>query len=159
MEHDGLIVFEEVWEAPSLEIVVAPNEKVWTLVDLGDGHGTATLYIDVIDVEAEVMDSFVLILSLVELGIDRLSFKQAKEKDWFLSLSQFLIVAELSLTIITPDEKSFLGSDGTRVDHTSRNFSDFALELDRLCVLVVTQVIRTKSELTLTPCAPTVHFH
>lgn len=56
LEHDRLIILKEVWEAPRLERVVAPNQQVWALVDLGHCHRTAALNVEVVDVKTKVVD-------------------------------------------------------------------------------------------------------
>lgn len=118
LEHDRRVCLEQVREAPRSERVVAPDEQVGALVDLGDGHGAAALDIDVVNAQTEVVDNSILILGLVEVRADRLRLEQTTEQDWIVRLFELLVIAKLSLPVVTPDKQSFFGGDTARVDDT-----------------------------------------
>lgn len=75
LKQDWLVTVEKLWKSPCLERVVAPDQKVGTLVDLYYGHCTATLDVQVVDVETKVVDHSVLHRRCVETWADPLGLE------------------------------------------------------------------------------------
>jgi len=108
-----LVIFKQVWEAPRPERAVAPYDKVRALIDLSDGHSAATLHVQIVDVEAEVMNDFVLRLAFVQAWINSLCLEQATKEDRLVGFDQLFVVPELRLLVVTPDKKALLGRKRT----------------------------------------------
>ena len=104
------------------------------------------------------MDHFVLLVSLVEVGIDHLSFKQTAKQNRRVCLFKLLVISKLGLPVIAPDKESLLFGNRTRVDNTCRDLRHISIELHLLCICEVSQIVRAKPKLTLASSAPTVYL-
>ena len=87
------------------------------------------------------MDHSILVLGFVQLRIDHFRLEKSAKKNWSVSLYQSFVVAELRLSIVAPNKQPLLGSDGTGVHNATRNVRGFALELDLVTILEVSEVV------------------